>query len=90
MPDFTFDRLTSVNPKAAATAAFSALSSLQVFPPEQRVAGASLLFLALVRHFNVHPGNALEVANNIAQDQSWRSRELGALAMYLKHELDKA
>lgn len=89
MAEFSFDRLANVPGHLAGQAAFAALSNLQIFPPEQRVAGAALLFVALCRRFRVHPGNALNIAGNISREMTGRSAELGAMSDYLKHELEK-
>lgn len=87
--DFSYTRLASVNPKLAGQAAFAALSNLQPFSPEQRVAGAALLFLLVSRFYGIHPSNALQIADAIYNDQQAINRELKALANYMKHDMEQ-
>jgi hypothetical protein len=53
------DQLASVSTLKAQIAAFSALDKLQDFPPAEQVAGAALLFVMLVRHFDADARDVL-------------------------------
>jgi hypothetical protein len=80
------DRIASIPPGLAGRAAFVAIDRLQDLPVEARIAGSALLFLMLVRQAGVHPGNALEVANNLIDQAIAKTPELRAAKQWVRDE----
>ena len=81
--------LGTVNGIRACQAAYSAITGMEKFTPVEQVAGALVLHLALCRYYNVHPGNSMDVAQNIIMDLDWKNPNLKAFKEYFKNELDK-
>jgi hypothetical protein len=87
MQRFDFERLAMVSPTKTGNAAFAALSQLQLFTPEEQVAAAAVMFLLLTRKFETHPGNVLQVGQNIIARSLAETPELRGVLGYLKNEL---
>jgi hypothetical protein len=80
------DQLSAVSTLKAQIAAFSALDKLQDFAAAEQVAGAALLFVMLVRHFEADARDVLAQTDRRIADALNDPRYL-AIRQYLKEEI---
>jgi hypothetical protein len=78
--------LASVSIKPVGRVAMSILHVLQNFRPEEQCAGLAFSFLLLCRRLGCHPGNAMQVAERMMDEQK-KNPELQAVRRYLEGEI---
>lgn len=82
------DRLINVNPKRTAEVAMTILDRLQNSPDKAaRIAGAALVFRALVRKYGVSPQLVMEVVNNLTSQQDRVRPEFRATYDFVNSEM---
>lgn len=84
------DKVNSIAPQKAATAAFTVIDAIQKMPDEEKVIGLSACFLLMCKRFNVKPIDLIEKTDSIMRDNSKKmywSCEFTAIEEYLEKEL---
>jgi uncharacterized protein (UPF0147 family) len=75
------------NIRRVANATMAALHSLQRFTPEEQMLAASVVFAALIKHWDVPASTALNFSNNIVNDQIGKRPEFGTVYHYIQENL---
>ena len=82
------DALNSVTADRAAQVAFGIIDSLQALPPAEQVAGASMLFQALLRRYRLNPRDILPASGRRLEDALTKNLpNTYALREYLNKEI---
>lgn len=83
-----YDRIGNANPKRVATASMGVLNAIQDRPPDEQLAAAGVLMLALTRRFGVNPANILNCVDNLMKDsRRYDDATFQGITEYFKHEL---
>jgi hypothetical protein len=81
-------KLYSIHPQSAVTAAYQAVSSLQDFPPHEQLAGVSLLLYMMAHNTNSDISQLLNASERIAVDaDSNYTTTIRALREYVRDQL---
>jgi hypothetical protein len=82
------DALTSVSAPRAAQVAFGIIDGLQAVPPAEQVAGAAMLFQALLRRYRLNPREVLPASGRRLEDAlTLNTPQTYALREYLNKEI---
>ena len=83
------DQLHSMTSFDIQTAAFKILDAIQRQPAHQQVAGASLMFLLIMKKYDMKPREAMQIAEQVFKDclSEGRGEQIRAIQNYLREEL---
>lgn len=82
------DRIASVHPLRATTAAYAAVSALQTYPPEVQVMAVAMLAHSFTRNLGLDLSQQLNAAERALHDaDTYHSPTAGALQSYIRGEL---
>lgn len=80
------DRLTNIDAKSGARAAFTTLDRLQLLPSEEQLVGTASLFLLLCAHYREDPQDVMTVTKALMHHQD-HNHDFVAIRDYMKGEL---
>ena len=83
------DQLHSMSSYAIQTAAFKILDAVQRIPAHQQVAGSALMFLLIMKKYNMGPREAMHMAEQVFKDclSEGRGEQIRAIQNYLDKEI---
>lgn len=88
MTPFRTDRLPLVDPKVIGQGTFACVDRLQhIETAEHQLMSAAVLLLLYCHNLKAHPGDVLQVANNIIDRTIHMTPQLKGAMDYAKHEL---
>ena len=83
------DQMKSMSSQAIQTAAFKILDAVQRIPPAEQAAGASLMFLLIMKKYNIGPRESMYMAERVLKDclSEGRGEQVRAIQNYLDKEI---
>ncbi len=83
------DQLYSMTSHSIQTAAFKILDAVQRLPAHEQVGGAALMFLLIMKKYDMGPRQAMHMSEQVFQDclTEGRGEQIRAIQNYLREEL---
>ena len=83
------DQLHSMSSYAIQTAAFKILDAVQRLPAHEQVGGTALMFLLIMKKYNMEPREAMHMSETVFRDclSEGRGEQIRAIQNYLDKEI---
>ena len=83
------DQLHSMSSHSIQTAAFKILDAVQRLPAHQQVGGAALMFLLIMKKYDMGPREAMHMSESVFKDclSEGRGEQIRAIQNYLREEI---